>query len=277
MNKFQSDRNIKKKENFVRVAAIAALMIIFGLGGCVIDFGLQLFGQELLDVDNVAAITCFLILFSFYTSGMILLSTCLNDDFDADDIMESSSSKYKYLRYMFAVVFFLVSLPAAGFPPYFGLLISFSAILMSFRSFEYYSFDKFTYKLSAYMIGWVVIFAWAFLWGGIKYINKRNFEITEIIQPIIPLPDHPKGRAMVPAFLLISLILSCLLFFSLTYLWRKIGEGMRPTKVTLYCLYVFLAGIATCLIILGIAIMIFDSNTPEVYNYYDHYYIYYYY
>jgi hypothetical protein len=101
---------------------------------------------------------------------MILLSTCLNDDFDADDIMESSSSSYKHLRYMFSIVFFVISLPAAGFPPYFGLLLSCSSLAMCLPSFNYYYYDKFTFKLCAYMLGWVVMFAWAFLWGGIIII-----------------------------------------------------------------------------------------------------------
>jgi hypothetical protein len=44
-------------------------------------------------------------------------------------------------------------LPAAGFPPYIGLIISLIAISMSFRSFNYFLFDHYSFKLSAYMIG----------------------------------------------------------------------------------------------------------------------------
>ena len=95
-------------------------------------------------------------------------------------------------------------------------------------------------------------------------MNESNYKAMTVIRPIVPLPDHPHGRAMVPAFLLISLMLSCLLTFSFIFFWRKIGDGMRPTKVTLYCLYIFLTGIATCLIVLGIAVMILSKHPPEV-------------
>ena len=258
INRFQEDRDKKRIENFVRVAALGALMCLFGVFGCIVTFCLQSFSSGL-EVNNDGATAAFLILFFFYTNGMIVISLCLNDHFDADFVLESPSSKYTPLRYLFSVGLFLISLPAAGFPPYFGVAISLSAASMSLSSFKRYSWDRFTFKLSVYMILWVVIFDWAFLYGGIMHLSRSSFEALSIISPLVPLPPHAKGRAMAPAFLLISALLTLLLALSLRALARS---NIKPTKQTLYCLYVFLSGIATCLVVLGAAIVYLSANPP---------------
>ena len=67
-----------------------------------------------------AAIIAVLVLFFFYTSGIVALSTCFNDALDADEVLETPGSIFEFVRYLLSFALFVISCAPASFPPYLG-------------------------------------------------------------------------------------------------------------------------------------------------------------
>lgn len=270
IDKFQRERLEEKKKRLVYVAIFSAFLIIFGMLGSVLDFVFILFSG--LEYDYTAANVCFLLLFLCYTTGIVALSTCFNEALDADEVLERPGSIFEYVRYLLSFSFFIISCAPAGFPPYLGILISLSAILMAFRPFYngYFWFDRFTYKLDFYMIGWIIVFDYAFLYGAFMNVNESYRDSLSSLYLLVPLPPYPDGHAVFVPFFLISFLLTILIVYTLRicYIEHKLywstngRSGSGATKIAVLFLYSFLIGISICLIFLGTMLLYYEKYPP---------------
>ena len=88
-------REERKLKLVLQVGVLGIGMAAVCLAGAVVDYCMQIYSN--FHVNYIAANTIFMLLFLGYVCGLVTLSLCLNDTFDADKLIEDSTMMYRLL------------------------------------------------------------------------------------------------------------------------------------------------------------------------------------
>lgn len=252
---FQKSRELSKKKHFSIVARLGICLLLIGIFGFIALIITH-------PTNDITKSIVFALCFGLFVSGSVTISTIATNQLDLDTLM----NKFYGLRFSTSLILIFASLSQTSVPPCFGYALAVVSATISFPRF--FSWDYFTYKVSIFLIGWIIILDSQYLYFAI--ISKYNLPIMKTIDILGSDSVLSQGISNFIPYLLLSTFLSLsasitiIIWFQQHQLYWSSNalKGADRTTALYIALFGFIISMSAYFIITGCTLAYYDAYPP---------------